>query len=438
MAIWDQTVQSGNPPEGYEYGTLYTKEMIDAALETANPLEVVPSTDDIGHGTMMASVAAGSVLDGGSTFRGAAYESDIIVVKLKQAKQYLRDYYLIPDNVPAFQENDIMMGLRFVDSYARGFTRPIVVCLGLGGNMGDHTGRGALATYLNIMARKRGRAIVVAGGNEGNKAHHYMGQLEQNEQEEVQVRVAGEEKGFQMELWGSLPDVLYASIRTPGGEVVPRLQLRIGQSITYSFIFERTVLTVDSVLVEQSTGEQLIVFRLADPTPGIWAFQIYSDSIVYNGTFHMWLPITQFLGAETEFLEPSPYVTLTDPSMADGVITTSFYNDLDGSFAPESGRGNSRLGNIKPDLCTPGVQIPTILGRSTGSSMAAALLAGAVAQFMQWAVVRGNNRLVESNEVKSYLIRGAARSRGVPYPNREEGYGKLNIASTFQTISNIT
>lgn len=437
-AIWDQTIQDGNPPEGFEYGTLYNKEMINSAISAERPFEIVPTSDENGHGTKMASVAAGSVMNGGSRFRGAAPETEIIVVKLKQAKQYLRNYYLIPDTVPAFQENDIMMALKFVDSFANSFTRPIVICLGLGSNMGDHTGRGALASYLNILARQRGRAIVVAGGNEGNKAHHYMGELTKNEKAEVQVRVAGEQKGFQMELWGSLPDVLYASVRTPGGERVPRLQLRIGQSIMYSFVYEEAVLTVDSVLVEQSTGEQLVVFRLEKPTSGIWTFEIFGTDNLYNGTFHMWLPITQFLETETEFLEPNPYVTLTEPSMASEVITTSFYNDTDGGFAPQSGRGNSRLGAIKPDLCTPGVQISTIQGKTTGSSMAAALLAGAVAQFMEWAVVRRNNRLIESNGVKSYFIRGARRSLGPSYPNREEGYGKLDISGTFETISNIT
>jgi len=438
LAIWDQTIQEGTPPEGYEYGTLYTGEQINAALRAPNPLEIVPSRDENGHGTRMASVAAGSVLNGGSIFRGAAYESDIVVVKLKQAKQYLRDYYLIPDEAVAFQENDVMMALKFVDSFARSFTRPIVICLGLGSNMGDHTGRGALASYLNILARRRGRAVVVAGGNEGNKAHHYQGRLEENTQSEVQIRVAGEQKGFQIELWGGLPDVLYATVRTPGGESVPQLQLRLGQSIRYSFVYEEAILTIDSVLVEQSSGEQLVVFRLENPTPGIWTFQIFSNAEIYNGTFHMWLPISQFLNGEVEFLEPSPYVTLTEPAMAREVITTGFYNDADGGFAAESGRGYARDGGIKPELCTPGVQIFTVQGKVTGSSMAAALLSGAVAQFMQWAVVKENNQLIESNAVKSYFIRGAVRREGIKYPNREEGYGKLDIAKVFEAISNIT
>jgi subtilisin family serine protease len=51
-ALWDQTIQ-GNPPEGFDIGTLYTREQINEALNTPMPqrMEIVPSTDLSGHGT---------------------------------------------------------------------------------------------------------------------------------------------------------------------------------------------------------------------------------------------------------------------------------------------------------------------------------------------------------------------------------------------------
>jgi hypothetical protein len=254
----------------------------------------------------------------------------------------------------------------------------------------------------------------------------------------VGVRVGEGEIGFMLEFWGNAADVFNISVRTPGGETVPPIRLGVEQRNTYEFVFERTVLTVQSVLVEPGSGEQFILFRLSEPTPGIWTFRVTTVGTVHNGTFHMWLPISQFLENEVEFLEPTPYVTLTEPAMASEVITTGYYDDQSGGFAPDSGRGYARDGEIKPELCTPGVQISTVRGKVTGSSMAAALLSGAVAQFMQWAVVKENNRLIESNAVKSYFIRGAVRSEGVKYPNREEGYGKLDVAGVFEAISNIT
>ena len=71
---------------------------------------------------------------------------------------------------------------------------------------------------------------------------------------------------------------------------------------------------------------------------------------------------------------------------------------------------------------------------STGSSLAAAITAGAVAQFLQWAVVEKNNQIVASREIKNYFVRGASRSGELTYPNREWGYGRLNVVGTFDAL----
>ena len=116
------------------------------------------------------------------------------------------------------------------------------------------------------------------------------------------------------------------------------------------------------------------------------------------------------------------------------VIATSTYNDINDSFYIESGRGFSRSGYIRPDFAAPGVHISTIYGKQTGSSLAASITAGGVAQFLQWAVVEGNSVLMESNEVKTYFIRGAKRISELTYPNREWGYGMLNVMGTFDAL----
>lgn len=443
LAIWDQTVQSGEPPEGYGYGTLFSREDINEALQAEDPYNVVPSYDEIGHGTAMASVAAGSMVDGGRSFLGAAPEAEIVVVKLRQAKQNLRDYYLIREGEPAYAENDIMLGVKFAESFARTFSRPVVICLGLGSNTGNHIEGTLLAQYLNDLAQVRNRGIVVCGGNEGNAAHHFSGSVVQNAPTgteaytDVEIRVGEGERGFVLEMWGSVPDVFYASVRTPGGEEIPRFRLGMGQSLTYRFVYERTVVTIDSILVEPASGDELIVFRFEEPTAGVWTIRIYAAAGGGSGEFHMWLPITQFLSSETYFLSPSPYVTLTDPGVAQRPITVSTYNDENNSFYANSGRGFLRNGILKPDFAAPGVDVSTALGNRTGSSLATAITAGGVAQFFQWAVVQRNRPLTENQEIKSYLIRGAERSPDITYPNREWGYGRLNVAGAFDALADI-
>lgn len=467
IGLWDQTLQSGTPPEGFQYGSYYTKADIDAALRTENPYAEIPSYDTNGHGTAMAGAAAGSVVtsvrvtggtvpldDAGgnavppagdaagsfySSYRGAAPRADIVVVKLREAKRPLRSFYNIPEDVPAYAETDIMLGIKFAESFAETFERPVVVCLGMGSNSGNHGLGSGLAQYLNSLAQKRSRAVVLTTGNEGNAAHHFSGYVPEGEEsyETVEIRVGEGEQGFLMEMWGKVPDTLFASIRTPGGEVVPRFRLTAEGSQTFSFIYERTRIIIDSILVEPNTGEELITFRFDAPTPGVWNIRVYNLGPDRSRQFHLWLPITQFLRRETYFLRPDPYTTLTDPSMTFRAVTVSSYNDANNSFYENSGRGFLSNGLIKPDVAAPGVNVSTPVGKVTGGSMAAALTAGGVAQFMEWAVVRFNSPSAGSQEIKNYLIRGANRNSSYTYPNREWGYGGLDIDGTFTMLSQI-
>lgn len=440
LGIWDQTIQTGEPPVGILYGTEYKREEINRALRSDAPREIVPSYDEIGHGTAMASVAAGSVLRNGLGFLGAAPEADIVMVKLRQAKPHLREYYLVDENVPAYAESDILVALKYLESYAVSLSRPLIICIGLGTSMGDHEGHFTLAKYLNQIATNRSRAVVVGGGNEGNSAHHYVGSaiegLNQTT-DNVEIRVEGEESGFVAELWGSIPARHSIAIRSPGGELTPTVDFRERDSREFFFVYEDTRIEVDHVLVEEGSGEELIFFRFIAPTPGVWTIQVTISENSGNSEFHIWLPIQQFLQNEVYFLRPSPYITLTTPADVREVISVTTYNDANNSFYTESGRGFTRLGRIKPDISAPGVNISTILGKRTGSSMAVALTAGASALFMQWAVVEGNRPRVESRELKNYLIRGADRTPDISYPSREWGYGRLDIDGTFDVLAGV-
>lgn len=438
LAIWDQTIQDGTPPEGFSYGTLYTNEQINEALQSDDPLSIVPTTDTIGHGSAMASVAAGSSINFGLTFLGAAPDADIVVVKCREAKQYLRDYYFIPEGVPAYSGTDIALGVKYLDSFAIAGIRPVVMCIGMGSNMGDHAGNSILPRYLSRIAEKRSRAVVVCGGNEGNAEHHYGSSITMSSRlvtEVVEVRVDAQEAGFVMELWGSPPNLFSVAIRSPGGEVIPAIDFRSRTTRSFSFIYERTKVTVDHLLVELGTGDEVVVFRFEEPTPGVWTFNIVIEGDSDYSDINMWLPITQFLSGNTQFLRSTPYTTLTEPSLANNVITPSTYDDSNDSFYINSGRGFARGRESKPDFAAPGVNVSTVFGDRTGSSMSAAITAGASAQFMQWAVVEGNEPLVQSIQLKTYFTRGARRDMEVLYPSRSWGYGQLDIERTFRIIA---
>lgn len=434
LSIWDQTIQTGEPPEGFLYGTEYSRERIDEALRSDNPLAIVPSTDENGHGTAMASAAAGSVIDEGLTFRGAAPQADIAVVKLKQAKPYLRDFFTVAGDAVAFQENDIMEAVKYLDRMAVVFRRPIIIVLGIGTNMGNHTGSSPLAAYLNTIATKKGRAVVVCGGNEGDKEHHYSGNIP----DQVEIQVAEDTRGFCMELWGDQVDSYSITIRAPGGEVTTQINPRSGLDREISFLFDQTKIYVGIALVEQRSGEELFFIRFRDPSPGIWSIMVSTENqarVRGTGNFNIWLPITEFIDGEVRFLEPDPEVTLTEPSNAEQVLTISAYNGLNGSWFFESGRGFAGNGTVKPDLAAPGVGVSTILGPRTGSSMAAALSAGCVAQFMEWAIIERNAPYMGNRAIKSYFIRGATREENLVFPDKRWGYGKVNVTGLFESLA---
>ena len=131
---------------------------------------------------------------------------------------------------------------------------------------------------------------------------------------------------------------------------------------------------------------------------------------------------------------------------ADTVLPVIFFRKAaagpaeNGSFYISSGRGYTRQGLIKPDFAAPGVSISTALGKGTGTSLSAAISAGAAAQFLQWAIVEENQPWVGNREIRNYLIRGARRQSVSEatyriYPNKEEGFGKLSISGTFDILA---
>ncbi|MGL5259755.1 MAG: S8 family peptidase [Lachnospiraceae bacterium] len=452
LSIWDQTIQEGTPPSGFYYGSEYTRENINEALKSDNPRAIVPSIDVNGHGTAMASVSVGSKLENGTAYLGAAPDADILVVKLKECKQYLREYYLLPKDVPAYQSTDIIMAMQYLDSYAKSFERPIVFCVGLVTSLGGNSENTILSKYMERIASKRSRALVFAGGNEGNSAHHYEGDFERaifenrpENIEEVEIRVGENEKGFVAQLWGNAPNIFTISIRTPGGELLPFIRTTMGKGVEYTFVFDKTRIVMDYSLVESVTGDQLIVMRFINPTPGIWTLLVKKEKSYGYARFQIWLPLTQFLSSNTYFLKPTPDMTLSLASFSNETLGTSTYDSKSQSFYPVSGRGFSRDLQIKPDICSPGVNVSVAkvsirgmfqVGSASGSSIAASILAGAVAQFMQWAIVEKNAQYIRSVDIKNYFIRGAKREDDLVYPSKLWGFGKLDVKGIFELLSN--
>lgn len=439
VKIWDQTIISDSPPENFIYGTEYTEEQINEALRNEDPLSVVPSVDENGHGTFMAGIAAGNDMPN-SDFTGTAPLANIAVVKLKQAKKYLKDYYLINDDVECFQDTDIIMAVKYL--YILSFIRreAIIIYIGVGSNQGDHAGHNALSEYINTLADSVGYGLVLPGGNEVNRGHHYEGSVIGTEDyEDVEINVENAGKGFSLEIWTSAPNLFSVGLISPGGEYISKIPAAFDSNRDISFLFEGTLVSVNYQIIEAGSGDPLIFMRFETPSNGIWRIRIFRENESI-GKYHIWLPINGFIAPEIVFLRPDPNTTICTPADASNVITTAAYDHVTNSIYINSSRGYTRTGIVKPDITAPGVNIygplpGGVFGRYTGTSVAAAHIAGIAALLFEWAFVLENDYNMDTIEMKTFLIKGADRT-SIEYPNREWGYGIVDIYNTFASLTN--
>ena len=457
-AVWDQTIQSVNYEEDtgeaagteqydreqvqgmVQYGTVYTREDINAALaaerEGQNPYDIVPSRDENGHGTFLAGVAAASET---ADYIGAAPEAEILMVKLKPAKKYLRDFYLLPERVEAYSETDMMMGVRFLQQYAIREKKPLVICVGLGTASGSRTGALPFADLLNTLARQVNTVVVTCTGNEANNRTHTSGlAVSDTEPSEIEITVGADERGFVMEIWAESLDILSVAITSPSGERISRIPARIDTGGVYNFLLERSQVAVNYRVVESASGYEVIFMRFINPAQGIWKIHVYSLTNIV-GRYNAWLPLKQFLSGDTYFLNSNPSTTLTEPGAAERVISVGAYNHITDASYVASGRGYTATGLIKPDFVAPGVDVYGVRAGGgyttrTGTSVAAAHAAGAAALLLTWGVTDGNLPYMGTNEVKSVLIRGAKRENNTVYPNNIYGYGKMDVIEAFNKL----
>ena len=409
---------------------IYTREEINAALETgsrSSALELVPSTDPSGHGTAVAAIAAGNGREGNGVYRGVAYESELMVVKLGTP---------LTDSFP--RTTQLMKALDLVVRRARDMNRPLAVNISFGNTYGSHDGTSLLETFINDMSNI-GRNVIVAGtGNEGTGAGHRAGSLVMGQEENAQLSIAPYETGMGVQLWKSYVDQFSIRLVTPSGEVIGPIDSRLGpQTLRYG----GTRILIYYGKPSPFSRAQEVYFDFLPVRDyldsGIWTFRLTPERIV-TGRYDMWLPSRGLLNPSTRFLRPVPETTLTIPSTAANVISVGAYDDSYRAYADFSGRGFTRqTRQVKPDLAAPGVDIVTARRGGgyeavTGTSFAAPFVTGSAALLMQWGILQGNDPFLYGEKVKAYFTRGARHLPGYDvWPNERLGYGTLCVRDSL-------
>ena len=451
LALWDQTLQNGKPPQGYHIGTEFTSEQINEALRMGVREEryrIVPSRDTSGHGTAVAGIAAGNGRGSGGVYAGVAPQSEFIVVKLGN-----------PMSGGFPRTTELMQGIDYVIRKAQELRMPVAVNISFGNTYGARDGTSLLERFIDDISNIWKSCICIGTGNEGATAGHTSGRLREktveeqnignrnllenvraNTEQEIELAVQEKQPSLNAQIWKRYVDQIDISIVSPTGTRIGPVKEQLG---TQRFTVDATeILLYYGEPSPFSTNQEIYLDFLPRGSyinSGVWKMVLTPRKIV-DGHYEMWIPGEGILNPGTGFLRPVSSTTLTNPATAMRAITVGAYDSLTFSYADFSGRGpltGESASAVKPDLVAPGVNVSTIsVGGSvmqfSGTSFSTPFVTGSAALLMEWGIVRGNDSYLYGEKVKAYLRRGAEPFPGIEkYPNEMVGYGRLCLAESI-------
>ena len=422
-ALWDQADR--------EFTSEEINEFLNAQGSERPAVRPPLSVDSSGHGTAVAGIAAGNGRGSeGRRYRGAAPESELVIVKMKSPQ---------PGGFP--RTTELMTGVDYLIRKAQEMRMPVAVNISFGNTYGPHDGSSLVEQYLNDVSAIWKNVICIGTGNEGTAAGHAAGIVSDEEETVQELAVQEREQPFGLQIWKSYTDEIDISIISPAGEQAGPFREKTGAQ---RYLTGSTELLVYYGEPKPYSVRQEIFIALLPMRDyvdsGVWQVVLTPRQIV-AGTYQMWLPAQAALNVGTAFLTPDSMSTLTVPSTAARAVTVAAYDARTFSYADFSGRGPSAVyesaGVPKPDVAAPGVDVNAPIPGGgyrafTGTSFAVPFAAGGAALLMEWGIVRGNDSYLYGEKVKAYLRRGARQLPGHrKWPNAQLGYGALCVRDSL-------
>ncbi|MDD5948398.1 MAG: S8 family serine peptidase [Lachnospiraceae bacterium] len=431
LALWDQSATGGEPPAGYARGVEYSREQIDEALlqtRVSEQLAIVPEVDLSGHGTFVAGVAAGNGRASRGRNSGVAPRSELLVVKLGPPRQ---------GSFP--RTTELMTAVDYVVRYAISRRVPISINLSFGNNYGSHDGNSLVETYIDQAINGTFGTICIGMGNEGDTSKHSLGFLQNGISTVVPFSIAPNEGAVSLQLWKNYVDDFEISIMTPDGSLVGPLQRTLG---VQRYQVRNGELNIYYDLPKPYQQAQVIFIDMIPQgtflPEGEWRILLNPLRIV-DGRYDFWLPVSTATQPRTRFLLSDVDGSLTIPSSTANAISVGAYDSATDAMAAFSGRGYTRLLDVKPDLVAPGVDVTSCAPGGgytvkSGTSIATPFVTGAAALLMEWGIVKGNDPYLYGEKVKAYLLRGARKLPGFSeWPNSAAGWGALCVQDSLPT-----
>lgn len=149
--VWEQETSMGTHPENFNYGKEY-KSYAELAKQKYDS-----QVDNVGHGTHVAGIAAGSNNQYSCGFSGVAPESRIVLVSYRMQQV----------------STSLANAVEYIFNYADEVGRPAVVNMSLGQQTGPHDGTSTLDKVLDEL-QGEGKIICGAVGNDAKRKIHIM------------------------------------------------------------------------------------------------------------------------------------------------------------------------------------------------------------------------------------------------------------------------
>jgi subtilisin family serine protease len=376
LALWNQ----GDVPRAdprVDYGRLYTREEIDAALATSDPYGALRYTPEFeAHGTHVMDIAAGN--GRGTSVSGVAPDADLVFVELSANDVPWRG----PETTKHHFGDSVQMveAVKFIFDLAG--ERPCVVNLSLGTNGGPHDGSSLVEQSIDALVRERpGRAVVIAASNSQNDGIHIDGVVPAGGDFDIEWRVL--HQGGEFELWYGGEAALEASLIAPDGSVVMTVSPGANEALASG---GQVAIFGSNRQSDPNNGSHVIAIWLAPGLDsGIWKVRLSSTN-QQPAPFHAW--VERLDGAQSSFVSPVPTHTLGSISTGHESIVVGSYDAHVPSFplSTFSSCGPTRDGRRKPEISAPGHQVlaacsrePTGVVRMSGTSMAAPAVSGLIA-----------------------------------------------------------
>ncbi|MDD5304477.1 MAG: S8 family serine peptidase, partial [Elusimicrobia bacterium] len=451
LSIWDQTISThdttGGPfPPGFNYGVEYTNAQLTTKIQGGGG--TINTKDTNGHGTHVASIAAGNgndtnlVIPAG-TFKGMAPLADIVFVRT------------------TFGTADVVDGVNYIIAKAAAAGKRAVINLSLGTQSGPHDGTDTFEA--GIAAAAANTPIVVAMGNDGAAKPHAGADVGPGGTAGVVVSVNAATADADIEFWHPGGDAYTATVDLQG---IP------GNLVAAAGTDQSTTLSGHSIQIFNGTNtghplghKQIYVYvhrgaGITAPTINITLTRATSGG---TGRLDGWVD------PSGEFISFASYVdntrTLGEPACAQNVFgvgsfaSKQYWNASDGytyNFTNQSTLGNlssfssqgpTRDGRQQPEVAAPGDVIGGALSSDPaanpgalyiltdarhrimrGTSMATPVVTGILAARLQY----GPTRTVAQLRA---ILRAQARADGATgaVPSYAWGYGK--VSSSPQPVS---